>query len=146
MRYRIVMFSLISLFLLSQEAFAVKVLHGRDFYDYVEVRKNKITAPIGESVHWMFVWNHRRWATVIFDIPSEVGYYGATIKFEPQPFFYKRGDKWSLFIKRKGYIKLTIHNPGVNGTFEYSISCWTLGGKHKDVIPLKVIFIGPQGE
>jgi len=138
---------IIIILLFPSQVFATKVLRGRDFFDYVEVRKERITAPLGKSVHWVFVWNHKRSSTVLFKIPSdEVNYWGATIKFEPQPFFYKKDDRWALFIKRKGYIKITIYNPGVNGEFSYSIPCSTIDEKQQGSFEIKIFFIGPQGE
>ncbi|HDD52766.1 MAG: hypothetical protein DRI92_00705 [Aquificota bacterium] len=120
---------------------ALKVLRGRDFYDYVEVRKDRIVAPPGESVHWVLVWNHRRLNAAIFDIPPLLECKGATISLEPQPNFYRGEEGWRLFIKRKGYIKVVVSNPGVAAQCLVTIPCRSYDGRLRDVIPLKIWLI-----
>jgi hypothetical protein len=130
------------IFLLAGTAHSLKILRGRDFYDYVEVRKARIIAPPGKSVHWVMVWNHRRFGAVIFDIPSEGGCYDATVKFEPQPNFYWGKGGWRLFMKRKVYIKVVVDNPGdQEGECTVVIPCWSYDGRYRDVVPLKIILL-----
>ena len=126
---------------LSLPARALKVLQGRDFYDYVEVRRDTITAPSGRSVHWILVWNHRRLTATVFEIPSTVDCQGATVHLEPQPNFYRGSDGWKLFIKRRGYIKVVVDNPGVVGECVVEIPCRSYLGRFHDVLPLKIRLI-----
>jgi len=121
---------------------SLKVLKGRDFYDYVEVRKEKIIAPAGRSVHWVMVWNHRRFGATVFDIPSEAGCYDATVALKPQPNFYWGRGGWRLFMKRKGYIKVVVDNPGdESGECIVTIPCWSFDGVYRDVLPLKIVLL-----
>ena len=130
------------LFLLAVPAHSLKVLQGRDFYNYVEVRKDRIVAPPGKSVHWVLVWNHRQFSATVFDIPSEVYCHDASVKLEPQPNFYWGKDGWRLFIKRKGYIKVVVDNPGDQpGECLVNIPCWSYDGRYRDVLPLRIVLL-----
>ena len=120
---------------------ALKVLQGRDFYDYVDVRRDSIVAPPGRSVHWVLVWNHRRSTAAIFEIPSTVDCYGATVYLKPQPSFYHGSKGWMLFMKRKGYIKVVVDNPGVVGECVVKIPCRSYFGRFHDTLPLKIRLI-----
>ncbi len=132
---------------LAMPAYSLKVLQGRDFYDYVEVRKDRIIAPPGKSVHWVLVWNHRQFNATVFSIPSMASCYDATIKLEPQPNFYRGKDGWRLFMKRKGYIKVVVDNPGdEEGQCIVQIPCWSYDGKYRDVLPLKIVLLKREEE
>ena len=121
--------------------FAFKVLQGKDFYDYVDVRKGVISAPPGKSVHWVFVWNHRRVSATVFDIPSTADCQGAAVHLEPQPNFYLGPAGWMLFSKRKGHIKVVVDNPGLVGQCVVEIPCRSYQGEYYDVLPLKIWLI-----
>ncbi len=120
---------------------ALKVLKGRDFYDYLDVRKNVIVAPPGKSVHFVFVWNHRRVSAAVLNIPSTVDCKGATVHLEPQPNFYRGSSGWMLFTKRKGYIKVEVDNPSLEGQCVVEIPCRSYGGEYYDVLPLRITLV-----
>ncbi len=129
------------IFSFSMPVYGLKVLQGRDFYDYVEVRKDRVVAPPGKSVHWVLVWNHRQYNATIFDIPTTLDCQGATVYLEPQPNFYKGSDGWRLFMKRKGYIKVVVENPGVQGQCLVEIPCRSYDGRLRDVMPIRIVLL-----
>ncbi len=117
---------------------ALKILQGKEFCDYVEVRRETIIAPPGRSVHWVLIWNHRRLTATVFEIPSTADCQGATVHLDPQPNFYRGPNGWHLFPKRRGYIRVVVDNPNLVGTCEVDIPCRSYFGRFHDVLPLRI--------